>query len=220
MLDWLGLLDIGCGWGALVLYAAKHYGVDAVGITLSENQARLANERVRHARLQDRVAIHLLDYRDLPRHYPAGSFDKIASVGMFEHVGLRNLPEYFGIAARMLRDRGLFLNHGITSSDVDSRPVGSGVGEFISRHVFPHGELPHLNVAVRAMSAAGFEITDVESLRPHYARTLAPVSAAAPPAAPRPPRAARRAPRGRRGSGTSARRSRRSTRAGSGARGR
>lgn len=165
-------LDIGCGWGALILHAAQHYGVHAVGITLSEQQALLARERIAAAGLQDRVEVLRLDYRDLPQQFGEGTFDKVASIGMFEHVGLRNLPVYFATAARMLRDRGLMLNHGITSADVESRPIGSGAGDFIDRHVFPNGELPHLGIAVREMSAAGFEIFDVESLRPHYALTL------------------------------------------------
>jgi cyclopropane-fatty-acyl-phospholipid synthase len=166
------MLDVGCGWGGLVLHAAQEYGVRAVGITLSRNQAELARERVRKAGLQQAVEIELLDYRDLPARFGANAFDKAASVGMFEHVGLRNLPGYFSAVAAVLRDRGLFLNHGITSVDVESRPVGSGVSDFIERHVFPHGELPHLHLATREMSAAGFELADVESLRPHYARTL------------------------------------------------
>jgi cyclopropane-fatty-acyl-phospholipid synthase len=167
------LLDIGCGWGALVLHAAQHHGVSAVGITLSERQAALARERVVQAGLQDRVEILLLDYRDLPDRFGEGSFDKVASIGMFEHVGLKTLPIYFSTASRMLRDRGLMLNHGITSSDVANRPIGSDTGEFIHRYVFPNGELPHLHLAIREMSAAGFEVFDVESLRPHYALTLA-----------------------------------------------
>jgi len=114
----------------------------------------------------------LLDYRDLPQRFGEGAFDKAASIGMFEHVGLRNLPLYFDTVARMLHDRGLMLNHGITSADVGSRPIGSGAGDFVGKYVFPNGELPHLSVAVREMSAAGFEIFDVESLRPHYALTL------------------------------------------------
>ncbi|UCG97275.1 MAG: class I SAM-dependent methyltransferase [Burkholderiales bacterium] len=166
-------LDIGCGWGALVLHAARHYGVRAVGITLSEQQAQLARERVAAAGLQDRVDVLLLDYRDLPARFGEQSFDKVSSIGMFEHVGLRNLPVYFGTAARMLRDRGLMLNHGITSADLESRPIGSGAGDFIGKYVFPNGELPHLALAVREMSAAGFEVVDVESLRRHYALTLA-----------------------------------------------
>ncbi len=166
-------LDVGCGWGALVAHAARHYGVRSVGITLSEQQAALARERIAAAGLQNRVEVLLLDYRDLPQRFGEASFDKAASIGMCEHVGLRNLPLYFGTVARMLRDRGLMLNHGITSTDVESRPVGSGAGDFIGRYVFPNGELPHLSVAVRDMSAAGFEIFDVESLRPHYALTLA-----------------------------------------------
>ena len=162
-------LDIGCGWGGLIVHAAQHYGVDATGITLSQNQFDLARERIAAAGLQDRCRVALRDYRDQDGD---GTFDKIASVGMFEHVGLRNLPVYFGTAYRLLRDRGLFLNHGITSSDVDNREIGSDTGRFIDKYVFPHGELPHVALALREMSAAGFEVSDVESLRPHYAKTL------------------------------------------------
>jgi len=162
-------LDIGCGWGALVMRAAEKYGVDATGITLSENQFRLANERIRAAGLQDRCRVLLLDYRDTPGE---GAYDKIASIGMFEHVGLNNLPTYFGAVRRLLRERGLFLNHGITSSDVENRAVGLGAGEFIGRYVFPRGELPHLHRVVRDMSAGDLEVHDVECLRPHYAKTL------------------------------------------------
>jgi cyclopropane-fatty-acyl-phospholipid synthase len=165
-------LDIGCGWGALLRHAARHYGVQAVGITLSARQATLARERIAADGLQDRAEVLQLDYRDLPGRFGDGSFDKVASIGMFEHVGLRNLPLYFATAARLLRDRGLMLNHGITSADVDSRPIGSGAGDFVGKYVFPNGELPHLGVAVRDMSAAGLEVVDVESLRPHYALTL------------------------------------------------
>ncbi|MFZ3322874.1 MAG: class I SAM-dependent methyltransferase [Usitatibacter sp.] len=168
-------LDIGCGWGALVIHAAREYGVDATGITLSENQHRLATERIREAGLQDRCRVLLQDYRDLPGE---GTFDKVASVGMFEHVGVANLPVYFGTVRRVLRERGLFLNHGITSSDVDNREVGLGAGEFIERYVFPRGEVPHLHRAIHDMSAQDFEVHDVESLRPHYAKTLGIWSAA------------------------------------------
>ena len=167
------LLDVGCGWGGLVIHAAQHYAVSAVGITLSKEQYQLARERVAALGLADRVAIELLDYRELPDRFGRETFDKAASVGMFEHVGLRNLPLYFKTVSTMLRDRGVFLNHGITASDVENRAVGSGVGDFVDRYVFPKGELPHLHLAVREMSAAGFEVVDVESLRPHYARTLA-----------------------------------------------
>jgi cyclopropane-fatty-acyl-phospholipid synthase len=167
------LLDIGCGWGGLVLHAAEHYGAECVGVTLSEQQALLARERIAAAGRRGQVEVLLLDYRDLPERFGEASFDKVASVGMFEHVGLRNLPLYFSTAARMLRDRGLMLNHGITSADVESRPIGSGAGDFIDKYVFPNGELPHLHLAVREMSAAGLEIFDIESLRPHYAKTLA-----------------------------------------------
>jgi cyclopropane-fatty-acyl-phospholipid synthase len=162
-------LDIGCGWGALVMHAAANYGVEATGITLSENQNRLANERIQAAGLTERCKVVLQDYRDV-----AGEevYDKIASVGMFEHVGLRNLPGYFEVVRRLLKERGLFLNHGITSSDVNNGAVGLGAGEFIERYVFPKGELPHLHRVVHDMSAQGLEVHDVESLRPHYAKTL------------------------------------------------
>lgn len=166
------LLDVGCGWGGLVLHAVREYGVQAVGITLSDAQLSFARERIAAAGLTDRIEVLGLDYRDLPQRFGAAAFDKVASIGMFEHVGLRNLAQYFGTIAAVMKDRGLFLNHGITAADVQSRPVGSGVGEFIARHVFPRGELPHLHVVVREASAQGFEVADVESLRPHYALTL------------------------------------------------
>jgi len=163
------LLDIGCGWGALAMHAAERYGVDATGITLSENQHRLANERIKAAGLEARCKVLLQDYRDTQGEE---AYDKIASVGMFEHVGLRNLAEYFGVVRRLLKERGLFLNHGITSSDVSNRAVGLGAGEFIARYVFPKGELPHLHRVIHDMSEQQFEVHDVESLRPHYAKTL------------------------------------------------
>lgn len=162
-------LDIGCGWGALVMHAASRYGVDATGITLSENQLRLAQERIRAAGLEGRCRVLLEDYRD---HGADAAYDKVASVGMFEHVGLENLPGYFGAVRRLLRERGLFLNHGITSSDVGNRAVGMGAGEFIDRYVFPKGELPHLHRVIHDMAEQAFEVHDVECLRPHYARTL------------------------------------------------
>ena len=162
-------LDIGCGWGALVRWAAKHYGVDATGITLSRNQHQLANERIAAEGLSERCRVLLLDYRDVPGE---AVFDKISSVGMFEHVGLKNLPVYFGAIHRLLKDGGIAMNHGITAIDPDSRAVGLGGGEFIGKYVFPHGELPHLSLALREMAAAGLEVMDVETLRLHYARTL------------------------------------------------
>jgi cyclopropane-fatty-acyl-phospholipid synthase len=162
-------LDIGCGWGALVMHAAERYGVKATGITLSQNQHALANERIRAAGLQQRCEVHIQDYREVPGE---AQFDKIASVGMFEHVGLKNLPVYFGAIRRLLADGGSVLNHGITSVDPDSRAVGMGGGEFIEKYVFPHGELPHLSLVVREMGAAGLEVMDSETLRLHYARTL------------------------------------------------
>jgi cyclopropane-fatty-acyl-phospholipid synthase len=163
------LLDIGCGWGALVRWAAKHYGVDATGITLSRNQHKLANERIAAEGLSERCRVLLQDYRDVPGE---AVYDKISSVGMFEHVGLKNLPVYFGAIHRLLKDGGVAINHGITAIDPDSRAVGLGGGDFIGKYVFPHGELPHLSLVLRGMSAAGLEVMDVETLRLHYAKTL------------------------------------------------
>ena len=163
------MLDIGCGWGALAMHAASRYGASVVGVTLSSNQFELATRRVREAGLQDKVEIRLQDYRDVPE---AHGYDKISSVGMFEHVGLKNLRGYFEIVHRLLKPGGITLNHGITSEDADSRSVGLGAGEFIDRYVFPDGELPHVSLAIRELSAAGLELADAESLRRHYARTL------------------------------------------------
>jgi len=161
-------LDIGCGWGALIMWAAERYGVEAVGVTLSRNQHDYARARIRDLGLEGRCEVRLLDYRDVPETRP---FDKIASVGMFEHVGLRHLKAYFEKIRCLLDEGGLVLNHGITATDPDSRWVGLGAGEFVSRYVFPHGELPHLSVVLRETASADLEVADVESLRRHYART-------------------------------------------------
>lgn len=161
------LLDIGCGWGALVIRAAGAYGARCVGITLSQRQFELATERVRSAGLQDRVEIRLQDYRDVQ-----GPFDRITSVGMFEHVGLHHLEAYFARIRELLADDGWALNHGITSSDAHDGETALGGGRFIDRYVFPQGELPHISTVLRTMQAGGLEAIDVESLRRHYARTL------------------------------------------------
>jgi cyclopropane-fatty-acyl-phospholipid synthase len=161
------LLDIGCGWGALVLRAADLFGARCVGITLSRNQLDLATERVRAAGLRDRVEIRLQDYRDVQ-----GTFDRIASVGMFEHVGLKNLAPYFRIVHDLLAPGGWALNHGITSTDPCNGETSHGGGRFIDRYVFPQGELPHIGTVLTAMQQGGLEAVDAENLRRHYARTL------------------------------------------------
>ncbi len=160
-------LDIGCGWGALVCWAAKHYGVLAHGITLSENQYEHACAEVIKQGLQGQVTIELRDYRELPQ---SSSYDKISSIGMFEHVGIKNLPTYFSIVNHLLKPNGLFLNHGITT---DESGWGHCVSSrFINRHVFPDGELETVSTIQSLMEDADFEIADVEGLRPHYALTL------------------------------------------------
>jgi cyclopropane-fatty-acyl-phospholipid synthase len=160
-------LDIGCGWGALVIYAAKHYGVRAHGVTLSPQQLKVARERIEQAGLTQRVTVELLDYRDLPGE---SVYDKVASVGMFEHVGLKNLPVYFSTVHRLLKPRGLFLNHGITHDSEGWERSAST--EFINRYVFPDGQLDTIGNIQRFMERSKFEIADVEALRPHYAMTL------------------------------------------------
>ncbi|MHB8947619.1 MAG: class I SAM-dependent methyltransferase [Rhodoferax sp.] len=165
------LLDIGCGWGALALRAAQKFGAQVVGVTLSKNQHALACERVRQAGLVGQVEIRLQDYRDIDER--DGLFDKITSVGMFEHVGLNHLQSYFAKIHALLKDGGLVLNHGITSTDPDSGACPLGAANFIEKYVFPNGELPHLSQVLKDMQSAGLEALDAECLRRHYARTLA-----------------------------------------------
>jgi len=184
------LLDIGCGWGGLVIYAAQHYGVRALGITLSPRQVAYATERIARAGLADRVRVELRDYRDPD----LGTFDKIVSVGMFEHVGRSKLPEYFAHAYYLLKPGGLFLNHGISIRsplkfvlDADRFKVRTkrqsigqrlverfilGTGAFIRRYVFPDGEVNPVSEVNLVAEQAGFELRDVENLREHYALTL------------------------------------------------
>ncbi|MGH7652142.1 MAG: class I SAM-dependent methyltransferase [Gemmatimonadaceae bacterium] len=171
------LLDIGCGWGGLIMYAAENYGVDATGITLSENQAALARERIDKAGLGDRCRVAIRDYRTLVTD---DAYDRIASVGMVEHVGLSHLPVYFESAYRALKPGGLFMNHGIVSlSEARPRSIGENIfrkfwkaDAFIDKYVFPDGKLTASSDVIGAAEAVGFEVRDVESLREHYAMTL------------------------------------------------
>ncbi|HPU38079.1 MAG TPA: class I SAM-dependent methyltransferase [Microthrixaceae bacterium] len=160
------LLDVGCGWGTLVRHAARHHGVDAVGITLSRAQAEWARDRTAAEGLSDRVEIRVQDYRDIHD----GPFDAVSSVGMFEHVGAARLAEYFDDVHALMTPRGRFLNHAI------SRPPGHAAAisprSFVARYVFPDGELHEVGSVVTAMQAAGFEARHVEDLREHYALTL------------------------------------------------
>ena len=161
------LLDIGCGWGALLCWAARHHGVRAHGVTLSQQQFEFAQQRIRTEGLQELVTVELRDYRDLAG---AGVFDKVSSVGMFEHVGLANLSTYLATVMRVLRPGGLFLNHGITHDEEGWNKTVATM--FINRYVFPDGELDCVSNIQLGMERAGFEIHDVEGLRPHYALTL------------------------------------------------
>jgi cyclopropane-fatty-acyl-phospholipid synthase len=162
-------LDIGAGWGGLLLWAAEHYGVQATGITLSNNQYAYVNRLIEEKGLQGRVQMQLRDYRELDERQP---FDKIASVGMFEHVGLANMAGYFDKIGRLLKPGGLVMNHGITAGSLEPGQLGAGMGDFIGKYIFPGGELLHASLVLREMAVGGLEMVDAENLRPHYARTL------------------------------------------------
>lgn len=162
-------LDIGCGWGALICHAAKNYGVKAVGITLAEEQAALARERIRALGLDDRVEVMLQDYTQVK-----GEFDKIASIGMFEHVGIANHPTYFRTVHRLLRPQGLYLHHAIARRAKRSEKAFRRMrpeARAIMRHIFPGAELDHLGMSVANLERFGFEVHDVEAWREHYQRT-------------------------------------------------
>ena len=171
------LLDIGCGWGGLIMHAARHHGVRALGITLSEQQRALAQARIEAAGLQDVCSVEIRDYRDLAG---VGPFDKIASVGMVEHVGVDHLPEYFTSAYGALAAGGLFLNHGIVQVLQKHRATWKERIEdrlwrrdsFIDQYVFPDGKLGPYEAVVASAEDAGFELRDAESLREHYEQTL------------------------------------------------
>jgi len=163
------LLDIGCGWGALICHAAQHYGVKAVGVTLAEEQASLAREKIARLGLQDRVEVHLKDFAQVE-----GEFDKIASIGMFEHVGIANHPAYFQNVHRLLRPRGLYLHHTIARRAKRSDRAFSRLrpeAKAIMRYIFPGAELDHLGLSVANLERFGFEVHDVEAWREHYRRT-------------------------------------------------
>lgn len=171
------LLDIGCGWGALLIHAAQHYGAAAVGITLSERQAALARQRIADAGVADRCRVEVRDYRELVGE---GVFDKVASIGMVEHVGLRRLPDYFRAAFRVLKHGGLFLNHGVVSiAGARVRSLGQRLAArawrrnvFMNHYVFPDGVLVPAAPVIEAAERVGFETRDLENLREHYAMTL------------------------------------------------
>jgi cyclopropane-fatty-acyl-phospholipid synthase len=162
-------LDIGCGWGGLVCHAALHYEVEAHGVTLSEAQLAFAREKVDRLGLQRRVRVELRDYKDV-----VGEYDKIASIGMFEHVGLDNRPAYFARMRELLRPRGLLLNHAITRPAKRSERAFRGKRpEYaaILNYIFPGAELDHIGGSVASLERYGFEVHDVEAWREHYART-------------------------------------------------
>jgi cyclopropane-fatty-acyl-phospholipid synthase len=160
------LLDIGCGWGPLVVYAAERYGAEVVGITLSEEQAGWAREQIERAGVSDRARVEVLDYREVEG---SAVFDKIAAVGMFEHVPQAQLGEFFGTAWRLLQPRGIFLNHAIARPLLQPPRRGRS---FMGSYVYPDAELKAISASLRAAEEAGFEVRDVESLRAHYPATL------------------------------------------------
>jgi cyclopropane-fatty-acyl-phospholipid synthase len=163
------LLDIGCGWGALICHAAEHYGVEAHGVTLSQAQLEYARKRIGSRGLEGRVTVELKDYNDVQ-----GRYDKIASIGMIEHVGIANLPNYMAKVNSLLPDRGIFLNHGITRPGKRSRRRFRRVRpeqRIMRKYIFPGGELDHIGHTIEQMEAHGFRVHDVEGWRDHYALT-------------------------------------------------
>ncbi len=163
------LLDIGAGWGALLLWAAREHGVRAMGITLSHNQFAYVSRLIEEQGLRGQLEIRLLDYRQLPKQ---ADFDAVASIGMFEHVGLARLPAYFSQLHGLVKPGGLVMNHGITAAGTRNQQLGAGMGDFIERHIFPGGELGHVSRVTASLAEGGLELLDAENLRPHYARTL------------------------------------------------
>ncbi|MFH8789503.1 class I SAM-dependent methyltransferase [Streptomyces roseoverticillatus] len=161
------LLDVGCGWGSMVLHAAREYGVSAVGITLSEEQAAYARKRIAEAGLADRIEIRVQDYREISD----GPFDAVSSIGMAEHVGSARYAEYAADVHALLKPGGRLLNHQIARRPLKNEEAYE-VDEFIDRYVFPDGELAPVGRTVAQLEEAGFEVRDVESLREHYALTL------------------------------------------------
>lgn len=160
------LLDLGCGWGGMVRHAARHYGVRAIGVTLSAEQASWAQERIKADGLDDVAEVRFGDYRDVPET----GFDAISSIGLTEHIGVRNYPAYFGFIHDRLLPAGRVLNHCITRHDSVAR---AAAGSFIDRYVFPDGEIIGSGTIVRDLEDAGFELQHHENFREHYARTLA-----------------------------------------------
>ncbi|OWL94463.1 hypothetical protein CBQ26_16480 [Deinococcus indicus] len=167
------LLDIGSGWGGLAIHAAQRYGARVLGVTLSEAQLHEARARAGAAGVADRVTFELRDYRDVLAHAPEGGFDKIASVGMAEHVGRRNMPTYFRAAYTALKPGGLMMNHAISDGIPQARvPLWLQSGNFARKYVFPDGQLLPIWETVKHATEAQFEVRDIENLREHYARTL------------------------------------------------
>ena len=162
-------LDIGCGWGGLIFWAAENYRVNATGITLSQNQYDYVSAKISELGLTGRVRVRLLDYTDLRAD---AAYDKIASIGMFEHVGEHNFPRYFGKIYRALKPGGWVLNHGITQNQLGVESLGSGIGDFVEEYIFPGGQLVHVSRVIQGLASEGLEVVDAEGLREHYARTL------------------------------------------------
>jgi cyclopropane-fatty-acyl-phospholipid synthase len=160
------LLDVGCGWGGMVLHATRHYGVRALGVTLSRQQAEWAQKAIAEAGLSERAEVRWSDYRDVAEH----EFDAVSSIGLTEHIGLRQLPAYFRFLHAKLRPQGRLLNHCIMRP---TRQERARAGAFINRYVFPDGELEALGTIVGVMQDNGFEVRHEENLREHYAKTLA-----------------------------------------------
>ena len=161
------LFDIGCGWGSFVIHACKHFGVTAHGVTLSQEQAEYAQERIRREGLEGQALVECRDFRELVGET---QYDRISAIGLIEHVGPRHLAEHFSNIYKLLNDDGLFLSHGITRSR-DWRPEPGS--DWVHDHLFPEGDPPSLSSLVTQLEDGSFEVQDVENLRAHYAKTCA-----------------------------------------------
>ncbi|QND51056.1 class I SAM-dependent methyltransferase [Phyllobacterium sp. 628] len=167
------LLDIGCGWGAMLIYAAKHYGVTGTGVSLSEAQTALARERIKAEGLEDKITIHVKSYEELAKD-PDMQFDKISSIGMFEAVGIAHYDTYFSSVNKLLRPGGLYLHHAITRRmKRNKKTFGRKSAEHLAlvKYIFPGGELDHLGMTIENLEGYGFEVHDAENLREHYGKT-------------------------------------------------
>lgn len=167
------LLDLGCGWGALIRWAVTHYDIKATGVTTQRNQHEAINELLKREKLEKKCKVLLCDYQDLKTHFEKESFDKAVSIGVYEHIGIKHLPRFYGVVNHLLRPGGIFLHQAISSAGIDpERAEQVRTGHLIHHGLFLDGQIGHIATTERHLAEQFFEIADVESLRPHHVKTL------------------------------------------------